>query len=312
MAILSPDLIYREIEKTVIGQHEAKRTVSIALFIHYVRIFQNLRDNMSINKSNMLIHGPSGNGKTLLIREGCEAVKTLTRYPAILPMLEVDCTTLTSSGWQGNNIDDLIGDHYENYFGDFEPLFPKSSVIFLDEIDKLCMPAVGSGGTDFNKMTQYNLLKAVEGTRFKNSARHVVDTTEMLFVFAGNFPQIRKARDAAKKGVGFQYNHATNVSPDQQLALQKAGMTTQLAGRISYVAELERLDRKDLTRVLKELIVPEKIDTWNYLDYDFKLSDYRVKLIVEEALDKKTGARGLLSAIDRHLEDEIFFMEFES
>lgn len=312
MKKFSPRDIYDYLNERVEGQDEAKKTVSNALFLHYVRFFQRHELETDVPKSNLLLLGPSGNGKTHLMREACKAIPAITGYD-LAPMIEIDCTSLTARGWEGDDLSDLLEQHIKDLGSNQAGI--ESTVVFLDEIDKLCLPGTGKGGTDHNRNTQYNLLKAVEGMEIQMPRRgKTIDTTNMLFVFAGNFAQIRAIRELEKKpSIGFNDVSQTGKKKALDIAteLEKGGMATQLVGRISYIAELDKLSKKELMNILKRFILPERKATWDYMGYKLEISNYYLKKIVDQAYDKGTGARGLAAALDAHLEAELFDLTFK-
>lgn len=306
---ISPQGIYDYISNSVEGQEQAKRAISSAMFLHFTRSMALGITGRQFKKSNALLLGPSGSGKTLIVREAIKAVSELSGY-RMAPALEIDCTSLSARGWEGEHIEEMIEAHYKEHWKD-EFAF-KSSVIFLDEIDKMCMPAVGKGGTDHNRSTQYGLLKIVEGMELLISNGHIkVDTSNIMFVFAGNFPQIRHYRNSLDKpAMGFTDTGVKSVDIDLHKQLEAGGMITQLVGRISHIGELQALDKKQLRAILVKHILPEYIDMFDFLGYELTLSNYYIRKIVDEAADKGTGARGLQSALDRTLESDIFAMDY--
>lgn len=306
---ISPKLIYDYIDDRVVGQKEAKKAVSNAVFLHYVRFIQSyFQPEKAIKKSNLLLMGPSGNGKTLMVRIASEALSEIVGYD-VCPVLEIDCTTITGAGWAGHDIEDLLEKHYKDCKN--EDLF-HSSIIILDEIDKICNPAISSSGTDHNKITQYNLLKFVEGTElhFKSKGSSSLNTNNMLFMFAGNFPQIRHQRKDKQKTLGFAPNVEEMKKDESHTELEKAGMVTQLAGRISNVTELQRLNKKELKTILLEFLIPDRLETFEFMESSFRLKKSDIEYIVEECSKRNMGARGLEALLDEKLEDRIFNCTF--
>lgn len=308
--IISPELIHAVIDQTVIGQDQAKKVISMAMFMHFARTAFLAKSKKPFKKSNPLLLGPSGNGKTLLVRAASKAVRELSGY-GIAPILEVDCTGLTSKGWAGDDLSDLLQSHYRKHFKQRAAF--DSTVVFLDEIDKLCMPQVGKGGTDHNRATQYGLLKAVEGMKITLEGDIDIDTGGMMFVFAGNFPQIRHnlaKRDKLSMGFG-----ATDVAKKKKVdvhqQLEEGGMITQLVGRISTVGRLDKLTKKELRQILVGHVIPEYKDLIDFLNHDLTISDYHLRKIVEEAYDKGTGARGLQAAVDAHIQKMMYHVSIE-
>lgn len=311
MAILSPKAIYEEISKNVVGQEEAKRTVSNAIFLHFIRYCQYMKDGDVKKKENVLLMGPTGSGKTYIVREACKALQKITGYPQMCPLLEVDCTELTGRGWEGDSISDVIKQHCVTCMA--EDLQGSSSVIFLDEFDKLCKPAVGRGGQDHNRLTQYNLLKVVEGQTLKSDPRigggQMFKTHNMLFIFAGNFSEIRHKRK--EKVMGFRKDSSDEKYVDYHTELDEMGMATQLVGRTPYIAELYELQEDELLTILNKHLLPDLESTWQFVDEELKLSSKAKKEIVSNCFKRKTGARGLQADLAKHLEDQIFNMEIK-
>lgn len=308
MNIISPKKINEYIGESVVGQKQARRVISTAMFLHFARCMSLGMGGKQFKKSNSLLMGPSGSGKTLIVREAIKAVGEISKYK-MAPLLEIDCTSLSARGWEGDDVQDLLEEHYRANWRDKFAL--ASTVVFLDEVDKMCMPAVGKSGTDHNRKTQYGLLKIVEGMKLPVAKDQHLDTSSMMFVFAGNFPQIRHLAAArAKPAMGFSGEIQPPVV-DLHQQLEKGGMITQLVGRISSIGELDRLDRKQLRSILVDHILPEYKEMCDFLGYDMQASNYYIRKMVDEADSKGTGARGLQSAVDKWLEDDIYNMKFE-
>lgn len=306
---ISPKMIYDYIDDRVVGQKAAKKMVSNAVFLHYVRFIQSyFQPEKQIKKSNLLLMGPSGNGKTLLVRIASEALSALVGYN-VCPVLEVDCTTITGTGWVGHDMEELLERHYKDCGN--EDLF-HSSIIILDEIDKICGSAISSGGTDHNKITQYSLLKYVEGTdiHIKSKSKNKLSTHSMLFMFAGNFPQIRHEREKKNNYIGFTRSADELKNEESHTELEKAGMVTQLAGRISMVAELERLTKEELKEILVDFLIPDRMETFEFMGSSFRLKKQDIEEIVEECNKRNMGARGLEALLDQKLENRVFNCEF--
>jgi|DEB0MinimDraft_3_1074331.scaffolds.fasta_scaffold12725_5 ATP-dependent Clp protease ATP-binding subunit ClpX len=323
---LSPKAIYDHIDKFVIGQERAKKVVSNTLFLHAIRTmkYYSEEEPKPLKKSNAILLGPSGSGKTYLVEKGVEALHLLTNME-MWPMLTVDASNLTATGYVGDDLQDLLSYHYFNTIPNkvepgHVPLAFATSVVFLDEIDKLCTKIEGNSG-DISRQAQYNILKIVEGTDIvlqrpgdgrKYGQTYDASSQNMLFIFAGNFPQIRAERDKKQAPtMGFTEDQSDDIE-DVYIELEKAGLATQLVGRISAHAELETLTKKELKKVLTETednILDQYKDLLEYIGYEFEISPYHINKIVNECYEKKTGARGLQAALDEFMEDIIFDME---
>lgn len=316
---LSPRMLYDEVCKTVVGQEAAKKMISNVVFMHMIRYAQCIKEGTMLKKNNALLMGPTGVGKTFIVRETAKAFRKLSGMAGMLPVLEVDCTELTARGFVGDSITEVLNTHREE-FKDNAAGFD-TTIVFLDEFDKICKPAFSSGGTDHNRNTQYNLLKVIEGCdlRGKESAFTKAKPTgqgthHMLFIMAGNFSEVRHARKAVKdaKVLGFQTSAPEKEDAgfvDLHTELDKAGMATQLVGRTPYIAELTELQHDELRNILDSHLIPEYASTWKYLGKDLQVSDETKEEIIQNCFKRKTGARGLQTDLAKALEDEIFDMK---
>lgn len=301
---LSPKAIYDIINKKVVGQEEAKKMISNLVFMNFVRYCQSIFEERPIKKSNGLLMGPTGCGKTYIVREAAKAIRELTGYP-ICKVLEIDCTELSGRGWEGENISDRIKQHKRECESILEF---DTSIVFLDEFDKLCRPAVSSSGNDHNRITQYNLLKMMEGTEMQGG----IDTSKLLFVLAGNFAEVRALRKETKKGIGFTKGiEKAHKFVDYHTELDRVGMATQLVGRTAHVAELYELSPDNLRHVLDNHLLPEVESTWEFLNQELDITEEQKKEIVNNCFQRKTGARGLQTDLAKVVEDKLFNIEFE-
>jgi len=315
---ISPKMIYDEVCKTVVGQDEAKKMIANVVFLHMVRYGQCLKEGKMLKKNNALLMGPTGTGKTFIVRETARALRKLTGLP-LCPVLELDCTELSPRGWVGDSISELLNKHHEENRDNMDAF--NTTIVFLDEFDKICKPAVSSSGTDHNRNTQYNLLKFIEGADLRGDKSHgsknvPVGTHHMLFVMAGNFSEVRSARRAkaaAKdKTLGFGLTAAEELDKDfvdLHTELDKVGMATQLVGRTPFVGELTELQPIELRKILDDHLIPEYASTWKYLGKKLKVSDDAKEQIVQDCFRRKTGARGLQTDLAKVLEDDIFNTE---
>ena len=309
-ATISPQDIYDEISKKVVGQHEAKREISLSLYMHYIGLLYkeaNGGQKPGMN-NNILLHGASGNGKTFLVQTAVKAMRDLTGLP-IFPLLEVDASTLTSEGWSGTSISDLLDLHMKTVS---ETALP-TTIVYFDEFDKLVNPAVGSGGTDHNKTTMYSLLKFVEGTKYNisgTSSRWTknVDTSDFLFIFSGNFSALRQEEDERDKPSMGLVNLNT-IDPDKVdifTTMQKIGLATQMAGRIGKIIRINRLTENELESIIRQNIIPELQELLRFMDYTHHISEDIIQKMVKTAIKRKTGARGLNSSLNELIKDFLF------
>ena len=297
---LSPSIIYRKLSKVVIGQDKVKRAVSNAVFMHYLKAYRLVAlDKPYGPKSNILIVGPTGAGKTHIMK----TLETVTRD---IPILHLDATAMTNYGFQGNSLEDLILDWKFKGVGDMADY----GIIFIDEIDKLCSPLQSSKSEDWNKTLQQGILKIVEGCVIRDKGKEI-DTSNILFVFGGNFSELRKriSENAAKKAIGFKSEDKSKMNMERiHGELVEAGLIQELAGRISTIVEVTKLSKKELKEIFKNEEGPyyNYVDLFKVIDEDLELSEYYIDKIVDICIKTDTGARGLQTALDEILENRIF------
>lgn len=309
---LSPQKIYDGLCETVSGQEEAKRAISLLFYSHFLYLFPDYISNNHVDihppRQLGLIMGPTGTGKTMIIRRACEVLQELTGIPGLFPLCEVDCTSVTQRGWEGED----IGDYFNAHFKSNKGKILETSVIFLDEFDKLCKSHIGSKGTDHNKHTQYSLLKLIEGSEILYNTKKI-DTRPYLFIMAGNFSEIRDAREQAAKPMGFT-NDGTKVEKtldNYYKELDKMGMATQLVGRITHIGETNHLGKYELLEILEHQILPQYDALWKCSGETLWITQDQKNAMVEQALKLKTGARGLVSEFNLMFQDEIFNLKCE-
>lgn len=311
--VISPKLIFDKISETVIGQTEAKMVIANAFFLHYVQLCYKTdkRVKKPMKKPNTILLGPSGNGKTHIVKAAAKAVQDITGT-VLMPLVTIDATGITPRGYVGDDIGDHLYNHYNKY--KHAPAILNSVVIYVDEIDKLCTPSITSSGNDFHKDAQYSFLKIMEGEQVQLNEREGIFYAfpDALFIFSGNFPDVRINRDEDKKTpMGFT-DGGKSLTPalDLHRQLQKAGMATQLAGRISQAVELNKLTELELEQIVRSQLLPDIVRLYDYMDYNVWISDAMIKKAVNEAIEAKTGARGLQSSLEKSLQEELFNIEF--
>lgn len=286
--------IKTELDKRVFKQDEAKNVLSYASALHIFKGKMKEDHKMHINKSNVLLIGPTGVGKTLLASQ-LEEIG--------FDVFKMSARDITDEGIAGLSISDYLKMFLNELEGDIDRL--EKSIIFVDEFDKITGPYALKGGGDHNRITQELLLKFIEGHEYRvNLKGDVVDTKNIMFVFCGNFEAVRQRRKAAEKPtMGFVDNSEISLKPIHE-ELQDIGLMAELAGRISLVAELESLTKDDLMSILLTVddnILDQYKALFNSVEVELPLTKEDLETIVEGCVKNKTGARGLQTELDKLL-----------
>ena len=302
------------LDQYVIGQNQAKIVLSVAVTNHFKRISQSNRD---LQKSNILMIGPTGTGKTLM-------AKTVAKYLNI-PFVIADATTLTEAGYVGDDVESLISRLYTAADGNIEQC--QRGIIFLDEIDKIARKSESSTVSKdvSGEGVQQALLKLVEGTRCripaggskKSSQQETIeiDTTNILFVASGAFVGLDKIIQNRKQGssIGFnsQMHKVENINLDQATPddLVRFGMIPEFVGRFGSYVGLQELTKNQLINILTQ-VKNNFVEQYQWLfDQDGVSLEFDIEsldLIAERTLKTKTGARGLHSELERILLPHMF------
>lgn len=301
---MSPSAIREKLDQYVIGQDETKISVSVAVYNHIKRV--NNLSKAKYEKSNVLMIGPTGTGKTLIAKTVAESVG--------VPYAIIDATSLTESGYSGDDVDSIIYALCENAEWDIEKA--QHGIVFIDEVDKIAKKTDGANNAvrDVSGAgVQQALLKLVEGKvlAFEHPETHqrfVFDTSQVLFIASGAFVGLDTVIDDRRKtpkiGFGAEDNIPLSGKDVESGDLEQYGMIPEFVGRFPIVTVLEDLNEELLYRILIE---PENSISSQYQSIfdlegvELNFDDKYFRILANNGFQKKTGARGLRSVIERDL-----------
>ena len=317
--IIPPHKIKGMLDEYVVGQDYAKKVMSVAVYNHYKRVATGTMDDIEIEKSNMLMLGPTGSGKTYLVR-------TLARLLDV-PLAITDATSLTEAGYIGDDIESVVSKLLAAAGNDVERC--QQGIIFIDEIDKLAKKKNTNQRDVSGESVQQGMLKLLEGADVEvpigaSSKNAMVPTTtintrNILFICGGAFPamdEIIKARLNKHSSMGFMADLKDKYDDDKNILqkvtvedLREFGMIPEFIGRLPIVFATEMLDEDMLVRILKEpknAIIKQYQKLLELDEVKLEFEDSALHAIARKALDKKLGARGLRSIIEEFMLDIMY------
>lgn len=317
--IPAPHEMKAQLDDYVIGQDYAKKVISVAVYNHYKRVLTDSMDDIEIEKSNMLMVGPTGSGKTYL-------VKTIARILNV-PLAITDATTLTEAGYIGDDVESVLSKLLAAADNDVEKA--ERGIVFIDEIDKIAKKRNANSRDVSGEAVQQGLLKILEGAEVevpvgsgsKNAMVPLttINTRNILFICGGAFPDIEdiiKARLNKQSSIGFRADLKDKYDKDANLLqkvtvedLREFGMIPEFLGRLPVLFSLQSLDEDMMVQILKEpknAILKQYQKLLSLDGVDLRFDDSAYHAIAKRAMEKKTGARALRAIIEEFMLDIMY------
>ena len=318
--ILTPKELKNILDQYIIGQDDAKKTLSVAVYNHYKRIFKDIPDDeTTLTKSNVLLIGPTGSGKTLL-------AQTIAKYLDI-PLAIADATSLTEAGYVGDDVENVITRLLQASNGDVQKA--QQGIIFIDEIDKVARMGENRSITRdvSGEGVQQAMLKIIEGSTVnvppKGGRKHpgqdaiAIDTTNILFICGGAFDGMEDIISKRQGGNILGFNQTKITKKDEQNLLSlvepddltKYGLIPELIGRLHMVATLKSITKDEMVHILtqpKNCLVKQYQKLFKMDNVDLTFTNDALKEIASKAIERKTGARGLRSILEEIMLDIMF------
>lgn len=321
MQLVTPSQIKAHLDQYVIGQDEAKKTLAVAVYNHYKRLRQCKMSDVEIQKSNILMIGSTGSGKTYL-------AQSLAKFLGV-PFAIADATTLTEAGYVGEDVENILLTLLQN--ADFDNKLAEKGIVYIDEIDKLSRKSENMSTTRDvgGEGVQQALLKIIEGSVVRvplsGGRKHPqaecvdIDTSNILFICGGAFDGLEKIieqRNNKGKSIGFNADVKVigdddnmDISDVQSKDIVTFGLIPELIGRLPVITTLQPLSKKDLKSILiqpKNAIIKQYQELFKMDGMELVFSEDALEKIADKAIAMNTGARGLRSILEKSMCDLMF------
>jgi len=319
--LATPSQIKAHLDQYVIGQDEAKKTLAVAVYNHYKRLRQSKKSDVEIQKSNILMIGSTGSGKTYL-------AQSLAKFLGV-PFAIADATTLTEAGYVGDNVENILLTLLQN--ADFDNKLAEKGIIYIDEIDKISRKGDSTSITRdvSGEGVQQALLKIIEGTiarvPISGGRKHPqgecvnIDTSNILFICGGAFDGLQKIieqRSNNSKRIGFNADiksvcdtNTSDLSDVQSKDIVTFGLIPELIGRLPIIATLNPLSKNDLKSILvqvKNALTKQYQELLKMDGVELEFSEDALDRIVDKAVERNIGARGLRGIMENVMRDLMY------